>query len=215
MVPDCFCLPCGIWWTNSLVKDVCFKSPVFSLHAVTYTSFLLCFFRQYTTSGLASPSQPSAMPACLPGAPLPCQRFIPFQTPFNKSLKTFLLSRCALLDPKENLQLPQNNLANYGPSRPRHNLHIDWVTSTISSVFSHSHYLHSAIPANSFPVLSPPKSPDLFLVPPDYHDLAMVFSKRLSPVLASSLTFWPRHCPSPTPREKQWKSTSVTLWLLV
>ena len=60
-----------------------------------------------------------------------------------------------------------------------HNPHIDWTAASISnwSPFCHSNYLCSAISTIKRLSAPPLKSPDLSLVPPEYHNLAMVFCK--------------------------------------
>lgn len=60
-----------------------------------------------------------------------------------------------------------------------HNPHIDWCSASISSwsIFCHSNCLCSAATTVKPPVSIAPPSPDLFLVPLAYHDLAPVFSK--------------------------------------
>ena len=62
-----------------------------------------------------------------------------------------------------------------------HNPQINWETAAITnwSVHCHSHCLRSANPFSKRPLVTP-TPPDLSSVPPDYHDLAPVFSKELA-----------------------------------
>lgn len=60
-----------------------------------------------------------------------------------------------------------------------HNPHIDWKTGKIVnwSTNCHTNCLHSAIPLTSVSTCHYPNPPDLSVIPPEYHDLAEVFSK--------------------------------------
>nr|XP_008302615.1 PREDICTED: uncharacterized protein LOC103374318 [Stegastes partitus] len=66
----------------------------------------------------------------------------------------------------------------------RHNPHLNWITSTVTSwsISWHAHCLKSAAPERSPAAHSAPP-PNLISVPPEYHDLATVFSKDLARAL--------------------------------
>lgn len=62
----------------------------------------------------------------------------------------------------------------------QHNPHINWLDKQIESwsISCHSFCLHSAIPPGPSPArLQEADLPDLSTIPPEYHDLASVFSK--------------------------------------
>ena len=63
-----------------------------------------------------------------------------------------------------------------------HNPQIDWKSSSVTnwSPHCHAHCLRSANPFSPRPPRPPPTPPDLTSVPPEYHDLAPVFSKELA-----------------------------------
>ena len=74
-----------------------------------------------------------------------------------------------------------------------HNPNIDWTTATISSrsTFWHTNCFHSAAPTDKITALPVSKPPDLYLVPPAYHNLAQVFSKEQ---VLSLPPHWPYDC---------------------
>ena len=110
-----------------------------------------------------------------------------------------------------------------------HNPQINWETAAITnwSIHCHSHCLRSANPSSKRPLVTP-TPPDLSSVPPDYHDLAPVFSKELAlslpphrpydcaidllpgaPILLDACIIF--HAP----RETLWRRTSRIHWLPV
>lgn len=74
-----------------------------------------------------------------------------------------------------------------------HNPQIDWKASSITnwSPHCHSQCLRSANPFSPRPPVTPSTPPDLTSVPPEYHDLAPVFSKELA---LSLPPHWPYDC---------------------